>query len=141
MESPRLDFFITGIFFSSLNCAIRTASGIAPGGETAPPGRMPIEQKAIAMRMQNMRLSLLDDTTFEVVVDNEIIAKDFTALIPNIQAYLRGSLKNRKVTMTVRVSEATENVRAVSRVEKFQMMAQKNSALLQLKEEFGLELY
>ena len=104
-------------------------------------GRMPIEQKAIAMRMQNMRLSLLNDTTFEVVVDNEIIAKDFTALIPNIQAYLRGSLKNRKVTMTVRVSEATENVRAVSRVEKFQMMAQKNSALLQLKEEFGLELY
>ena len=104
-------------------------------------GRMPIEQKAIAMRMQNMRLSLLNDTTFEVVVDNEIIAKDFTALIPNIQAYLRGSLKNRKVTMTVRVSEATENVRAVSRVEKFQLMAQKNSALLQLKEEFGLELY
>lgn len=48
------------------------------------------------MRMQNMRLSLLNDTTFEVVVDNEIIAKDFTALIPNIQAYLRGSLKNRK---------------------------------------------
>ena len=34
-----------------------------------------------------------------------------------------------------------ENVRAVSRVEKFQMMAQKNNALLQLKEEFGLELY
>lgn len=104
-------------------------------------GRMPIEQKAIAMRMQNMRLSLLNDTTFEVVVDNEIVAKDFTALIPGIQAYLRGSLKNRKVTMTVRVSEATENVRAVSRVEKFQMMAQKNNALLQLKEEFGLELY
>ena len=102
---------------------------------------MPIEQKAIAMRMQNMRLSLLNDATFEVVVDNEIVAKDFTALIPGIQAYLRGSLKNRKVTMTVRVSEATENVRAVSRVEKFQMMAQKNNALLQLKEEFGLELY
>lgn len=74
--------------------------------------------ESVAMRMQNMRLSLLNDTTFEVVVDNEIIAKDFTALIPNIQAYLRGSLKNRKVTMTVRVSEATENVRAVSRVEK-----------------------
>ena len=105
-------------------------------------GRMPIEQKAIAMRMQNMRFVIAQTTRlFEVVVDNEIIAKDFTALIPGIQAYLRGSLKNRKVTMTVRVSEATENVRAVSRVEKFQMMAQKNNALLQLKEEFGLELY
>ena len=40
------------------------------------------------MRMQNMRLSLLNDTTFEVVVDNEIIAKDFTALIPGIQSLL-----------------------------------------------------
>ena len=48
MESPRLDFFITGIFFSSLNCAIRTASGIAPGGETAPPGRMLTAGEAVA---------------------------------------------------------------------------------------------
>ena len=29
----------------------------------------------------------------------------------------------------------------VGRVEKFQMMAQKNQALMQLKDEFGLELY
>jgi DNA polymerase III, gamma and tau subunit len=43
--------------------------------------------------------------------------------------------------MTVRVSEATETVRPVGRVEKFQMMAQKNQALMQLKDEFGLELY
>lgn len=40
-----------------------------------------------------------------------------------------------------RISAPTEKVRAYGRVEKFQMMAQKNSALLQLKEEFGLELY
>lgn len=104
-------------------------------------GRLPIEQKSIAMRMQNMRATLLNDTTFEVMLDNEMIAKEFTMLIPELQTYLRVRLKNRKVTMTVRVSEATENVRAFSRVEKFQMMAQKNSALLQLKEKFGLELY
>ena len=30
---------------------------------------------------------------------------------------------------------------AYGRVEKFQMMVQKNDALLQLKNEFGLELY
>lgn len=104
-------------------------------------GRLPIEQKALAMRMQNMRVTLLDDTTFEVVVDNEMAAKDFTALIPELQSYLRGRLRNSKVTMKVRISEATENVRAFNRVEKFQMMAQKNNALMQLKEEFGLELY
>jgi len=39
------------------------------------------------------------------------------------------------------VSEPAETVRAVGRVEKFQMMAQKNQALMQLKDEFGLELY
>ena len=106
------------------------------------PGQLPIEHKALAMRMQNIRLTLLnDDITFEVVVDNEIVAKDFTSMIPNVQNYLRSRLKNRKVKMTVRVSAPAENVRAFSRVEKFQMMAKKNEALLQLKDEFGLELY
>ena len=104
-------------------------------------GRMPKEQVAIAKRMQNMHVSLLNATTFEAVVDNEIIAKEFTAMIPQLQEYLRTRLKSRKVTMTVRISAPTEKVRAYGRVEKFQMMAQKNDALLQLKEEFGLELY
>lgn len=104
-------------------------------------GRMPKEQVAIAKRMQNMRITLINDTTFEAVVDNEIVAKEFTDMIPTLQNYLRTRLKNRKVTMTVRISAPTEKVRAYGRVEKFQMMAQKNSALLQLKEEFGLELY
>ena len=105
-------------------------------------GQLPKEQDALAKRMQMLRPALLNNsTTFEVVVDNEFAAKDFTALIPELQDYLRGRLKNSKVMMTVRVSEATETVRPVGRVEKFQMMAQKNQALMQLKDEFGLELY
>ncbi len=105
-------------------------------------GQLPKEQDALAKRMQMLRPALLNNsTTFEVVVDNEFAAKDFTALIPELQDYLRGRLKNSKVMMRVRVSEATETVRPVGRVEKFQMMAQKNQALMQLKDEFGLELY
>ena len=105
-------------------------------------GQLPKEQVAIAKRMQVLRPVLLNNsTTFEIVVDNEIAAKDFTALIPELQDYLRGRLKNSKVVMTVRVSAPTETVRAVGRVEKFQMMSQNNNALMQLKEEFGLELY
>ena len=105
-------------------------------------GQLPKEQVAIAKRMQVLRPVLLNNsTTFEIVVDNEIAAKDFTALIPELQDYLRGRLKNSKVVMTVRVSAPTETIRAVGRVEKFQMMSQKNQALMQLKEEFGLELY
>ena len=105
-------------------------------------GQLPKEQVAIAKRMQVLRPVLLNNsTTFEIVVDNEIAAKDFTALIPELQDYLRVRLKNSKVVMTVRVSAPTETVRAVGRVEKFQMMSQKNQALMQLKEEVGLELY
>ena len=104
-------------------------------------GRLPQEQTALAKRMQVIRLAMLDATTFEAVVDNDIAAKEFTDLIPTLQEYLRKRLKNSKATMTVRVSAPTEKVRAYSRVEKFQLMAQKNNALLQLKDEFGLELY
>ena len=105
-------------------------------------GQLPKEQDALTKRMQMLRPVLLNNSkTFEVVVDNEFAAKDFTALIPELQSYLRGRLKNSKVVMTVRVSEATETIRPVGRVEKFQMMAQKNQALMQLKDEFGLELY
>lgn len=104
--------------------------------------QLPKEQDALMKRMQMLRPALFkNSTTFEVVVDNEMAAKDFTALIPELQEYLRVRLRNSQVVMTVRVSEAAETIRPVGRVEKFQMMAQKNQALMQLKEEFGLELY
>ena len=102
-------------------------------------GRLPHEQVALAKRMQNMHLTLLNATTFEAVVDNPIVAKDFTALAPAIQEYLRTRLKNSKVTMSVRVSAAEEKVRAYSRTEQFQMMMEKNKALKELQDEFGLE--
>lgn len=104
-------------------------------------GQLPNEQVAIAKRMRHMHPTLLNDTTFEVTVDNDLIAKDFNALVPSIQNYLRTHLKNRKVTMTVRISAPDEKPHAYGRVEKFQMMAQKNEALLKLKDALGLELY
>ncbi len=104
-------------------------------------GRLPKEQVAIAKRMQNMHLTRLDGTTVEAVVENEIVAKEFASMVPALQDYLRVRLKNRKVVLKVRVSAPNEKVHAYGRVERFQMMAQKNTALLQLKEQFGLELY
>lgn len=105
--------------------------------------RLPQEQVAIAKRMMNMHVSLQSDGfTFEVAVDNEIVCKDFTAMIPSIEDYLRSSLHNRRVRMTVRVSTPAEKPPAAySRTEKFQLMAQKNNALIQLKDAFGLEFY
>jgi len=92
------------------------------------------------MRMKNSSPKLLSDTSFEMVVDNEFVAKDITTMIPEIQKYLRSQLQNSKITMNIRVSDAQETVRAYSRVERFQMMAQKNPNLMKLKDSFGLEL-
>ncbi len=102
---------------------------------------LPQEQIALAKRMRMIRPRLVNSTMIEIVVDNNISAKEFIDLTPELQGYLRRHLKNRKVMLTVRVSAAEENSRPVNRAEKFQMMAEKNNALLLLKDEFGLEFY
>jgi DNA polymerase-3 subunit gamma/tau len=102
--------------------------------------QLPVEEKANAARMMNIAPKLLNDTTFEVGVDNGMVEKYMNQLAPSIQNYLREKLHNRKITMTVRVFEAKEVVRAYSPVERFQLMSKKNPKLLKLKEVFGLEL-
>lgn len=102
---------------------------------------LPKEEAANAGRMMNMHPRLLDDkTTFEVLVDNNLVQREMQRLEPQIVAYLCQQLHNRKVKMAIRVSENNENIRAYSHVERFQMMSKKNPALIKLKETFGLEL-
>jgi DNA polymerase-3 subunit gamma/tau len=103
--------------------------------------QLPQEYKSTAMRIQNMRIKLLDETTFEVVLDNEYVLKEFTPLRPNIESHLRKQLGNRQVKMAMRISAPTEKKMPAGKVERFHAMAQKNEALLQLKDEFGLELW
>ncbi|MDR0961090.1 MAG: DNA polymerase III subunit gamma/tau [Mediterranea sp.] len=102
---------------------------------------LPHEQIALAKRMQVLRPAMLDEVTFEIVLDNDIAVKEFTELIPTLQDYIRPQLRNARATMRVRLSEPEENKRPVSKVEKYQMMVEKNEALAELKETFGLELY
>ena len=102
--------------------------------------KLPKEENANAARMMNMAPKLLNDTTFEIGVDNEMVAKYMNQLIPTIQKYLRESLHNRKITMTIRILESKEILRAYSQVERFKLMSQKNPKLLKLREIFGLEL-
>lgn len=103
--------------------------------------RLPKEEAANAGRMMNIQPHLLSDKkTFEVVVDNELAQKYMQQLAPQIEAHLRQQLHNRQIRMTTRVSEANENIRVYSHVERFQMMSKKNPDLLKLKEAFGLEL-
>lgn len=93
------------------------------------------------MRMESATINRLDDVTFEMVVDNKIIEHDFESLKPSIERFIRKQLDNGGITMKVRVIEPEENKRPFSRMEKFQMMAEKNNALLKLRDEFDLDFY
>ena len=50
------------------------------------------------------------------------------------------NLHNRHIAMTVRIAEPTDTPRVTSKPQQLQAMAQRNPALLKLKETFGLEL-
>ena len=102
--------------------------------------KLPKEEKANASRMMNIQPKMLNATTFEIGVDNNMVEKYMNQLLPDIQDHLRKNLHNRKITMKVRVFEAKEVVRAYSQVERFQLMSKKNPKLMKLKEVFGLEL-
>ena len=43
-----------------------------------------------------MHVTLLNATTFEAVVDNEIVAKEFISMTPQLQEYLRTRLKTAR---------------------------------------------
>lgn len=102
---------------------------------------MPHEQIAISKRMQNIHLKMTGKTTFEAVFENEIIAKEFSILQSQIQDYLRAHLKNKNATLQIRISTSQEKERAYNRMEKFQLMNQKNNAVSDLQQAFGLEFY
>ena len=101
---------------------------------------LPVEENAIAARMKNASPKLLNDTTFEIGVDNDMVAKYMMQMIPSIQKHMREKLHNRKITMTVRVLEEKEVVRAYNHVERYQLMTQKNPKLQRLREVLKLEL-
>lgn len=100
---------------------------------------LPVEEAANAGRMKTMRPQLVSDTTFEVLVENEIVQKYMESIRPRIEQHLRTSMHNSKVSMAVRISESTESApKAYSRVEQFKMMSQKNPILQKFTEAFDL---
>ena len=83
--------------------------------------QLPIEENATAGRMRNMRPTLLNSTTFEVIVENELVSKKMQSMSPQIIQYMRSQIHNSKIEMTIRVATPSETKRAYGSVEQFQM--------------------
>lgn len=90
--------------------------------------------------MLNCLPNLLDNTAFEVVVNNPVQEQTLLEQGTNILTTLKVKLRNTQIRMQVRVSIDNEKKLAYTPAEKFNLMLEENESLRKLKDEFGLEL-
>ncbi|NDV68671.1 DNA polymerase III subunit gamma/tau [Dysgonomonas sp. 25] len=98
------------------------------------------EEHHLKNTMLNCLPALLNNTTFEVVVNNPMQEQRLVDHGVDILSNLRHKLRNTNIQMQIRVSEDNEKKLAFTPQEKFKLMAEENNALSLLKDEFGLEL-
>ncbi len=82
---------------------------------------------------------MLKPYEFEVVVGSKVQENLFRNERANILNFLRTSLKNFSIELNARVDETVAVKRPYTNQEKFQHMAAKNPALVELKKRFNLE--
>ena len=82
---------------------------------------------------------LIAPDSYEVIVENKVQENTFRDERPNLHNFLRSALKNFAIEVSVRVDEKAVVKRPYTAIEKFQAMAQKNPAIVDLKNKFNLD--
>ena len=102
--------------------------------------RMPIERRAMAMRMKNMMPKLINETTFEIMANNPQICQYLQNLREHILQEIRSALCNNNIQMIVRIAEVQELEHITSKPALYKKMAEKNANLQRLAEMLKLEI-
>lgn len=102
--------------------------------------RMPIERRAMAMRMKNMMPKLINETTFEIMANNPQICQYLQNLREHILQEMRTALCNNSIQMIVRIAEVQELEHITSKPALYKKMAEKNANLQRLAEMLKLEI-
>ena len=82
---------------------------------------------------------MLKPYEYEIVVGNKIQENLFRDERPYMLNYLRSNLKNFNIELNPRIDEQTVVKRPYTNQEKFQHMAAKNPALMELRKRFNLD--
>lgn len=98
------------------------------------------EEKLLKNTMTLYKPKMLGNTVFEVEVSTEINKNYLDDHSYDILSYLRKSLLNDDITMTIKISEANTVKKPLTTREIFDELAQQNPALQKLSDEFDLEL-
>ncbi|MCE5205000.1 MAG: DNA polymerase III subunit gamma/tau [Porphyromonadaceae bacterium] len=83
---------------------------------------------------------MLNDVVFEVEVNTDLNKQYLTDNSLSILTYLRETLQNGEITMTIRIAEGNAIKKPLTSREIFDEMVQQNPVLQKLSDEFGLEL-
>lgn len=83
---------------------------------------------------------MLSDVLFEVEVNTELNKQYLTDNSLAILSFLRDTLRNGDITMTIQIAEDNVIKKPLTSHEIFEEMVQQNPALQKLSDEFGLEL-
>lgn len=102
--------------------------------------RLPLERRAMAMRMKNMMPKLINETTFEIVANNEQIAQYLQNMKEGILKSLRQNLMNSQIQMLIRIAEVHEVQHITSKPALYKKMAEQNKNLQKLAELLKLEI-
>lgn len=98
------------------------------------------EEKLLQNAMSLYLPKMLGETLFEVEVNTEINRQYLDDNSLSILTFLRKTLQNDDVTMTIRIAEGNAVKKALTSHEIFDEMVKQNPALQKLSDEFGLEL-
>jgi DNA polymerase-3 subunit gamma/tau len=82
----------------------------------------------------------LEGTTLKLQLDNQIQLDALMQLKQDLATYLRQKLRNSSIQILAEIVESTTERRPYTAQEKFEYLANKNPALLQLRDKLGLEL-
>ena len=96
------------------------------------------EDKAIAMRMQQMQPTLTGDHSFCVEVPNAQVKTYLQQISSRLIQFMKRGLLNPNLTMEIRVAEVAKVQQSTSKREIFNQFASKNNALKLLVEELNL---
>lgn len=98
------------------------------------------ERDVETLKVMLKREFVLEGTTFKLQLDNQIQMDTLTQLKQDLATFLRQRLRNASIQIVSEIVETTTERRPYTAQEKFEYLANKNPALLELRDKLGLEL-
>ncbi len=102
--------------------------------------RLPQQEKAMAMRMRDMKPSVEGTSTVVVTVFNNQVANDMRRMLPDMESYIRQRMRNAEARIEIRVAEAEQAQRVFSKPERLRNMMEENHALAKLVKDLDMKI-